>query len=44
MALKSTKLDMNGFQMAFKKNVIAWQLGTLLPDPVCGADGLRPVA
>ena len=41
MALKGTKLDTNGFPMAIKKNVIAWQLRAPLPDPVCDAHGLR---
>ena len=47
MALKGTKLDTNGFQMAIKKNVlqlIARQLRAPLPDPVCDAHGLRSFA
>ena len=44
MALKGTKLDANGFQMAFKKNVIARQLRDTLPDPVCDAHGLLSFA
>ena len=42
MALKGTKLDTNGFQMAIKKN--ARQLEAPLPDPVCDAHGLRSFA
>ena len=44
MALKGTKLDTNGFQMAIKKNVIAPQLRAPPPDPVCNAHGLRSFA
>ena len=44
MALKDTKLDTNGFQMAIKKNVIARQLRAPLPDPVCDVHGLRSFA
>ena len=44
MALKGTKLDANGFQMAIKKNVIARQLRDTLPDPFCDAHGLRSFA
>ena len=44
MALKGTKLDTNGFQMAIKKNVIARQLEAPSPDRVCDAHGLRSFA
>ena len=47
MALKNTKLDLNGVQLAisFKKRIIiARQLLVPPPDPVCDAHELNPFA
>ena len=47
MALKDTKLDSNGVQIAnflIKKKIIARQLDAPPPDPVCDVHELNPFA
>ena len=46
MALKDTKFDSNGVQIANcfqKKKIIARQLGAPPPDPICDAHELTPL-